>query len=144
MIRVACYQQTMRSASLVFVVALAGCPATNHGGDCNVDSDCQPQVCARDGACYDAADVRSVKATWTIDGAAPSTVSCNGFDLYIRFRGPSPDDSMGFAPVPCFAGQFTIDKLPRRYDSVELGVDGGVRDTSAIDANGDALLDLSL
>jgi hypothetical protein len=134
----------MRRAYPLLIGLLGGCPTSGHSGECISDFDCDPQVCARDKACHDAADVRLVKAQWTINGATASTTTCNGFDLYIRFNGTSPDDSLGFAPVPCFAGQFTMDKLPLRFDSVELGVDGGTRDTAAIASDGIAQLDLKL
>jgi hypothetical protein len=123
---------------------VAGCPTSSgSGGECEVDGQCGDQVCARDGTCSDAASVRAVKVTWTVNGAAPDAASCIS-DFYIRFEAGDPADSLGFSPVPCALGQYAIDKLPKRFISVELGVDGGTRDVSAIDSNGMAMLDLAL
>ncbi|MBS1119638.1 MAG: hypothetical protein H6Q90_1866 [Deltaproteobacteria bacterium] len=139
-----CYHTLMRWLPLLALTLAAGCPVNNGGGgECQVDRQCRDQVCARDGLCSDASDVRVVKATWTINGAPPDAASCTS-DLYIRFESGDPADSIGFSPVPCTIGQYTIDKLPRRFLSVELGVEGGTRDVSTIDATGNATLDLAL
>jgi hypothetical protein len=114
----------LRSAPLL--LALAGCPALgpNNGGECIIDMDCEGDICARDHACHPASEVREVLVTWTIRGQPANEVTCGGAaDLYIRFEA-SGDDSLGFAPVPCRIGQFTMDKLPKRFFAIELGVDG--------------------
>lgn len=129
------------------VATLAGCPlSSSSGGECQLDSDCSgSEVCARDEMCAAASQVRSVTATWTIRGAAASVASCGTHpDLYISFIGNDSGDTLGYAPVPCKNGQFTVDKLPTRFRQVELGVEGGVSDTRTIDASGTAVLDLRL
>ena len=68
-----------------------------------------------------------------------------GFALQISFFGTDQvEDSLGFSPVPCETGVFSVDKLPARYDRVGLRIDGGGgEDTARFDADGNAMLDLS-
>jgi hypothetical protein len=129
------------------LVVSAGCPATDGygpGGPCEVDDHCATgYVCARDGTCYDPAAVRAVKVTWTINGMPASMTTCTSGDLEIEFYGSGPGEELGYAPVPCHVGQFSIDKLPRSYDQVGLGRRrGGGPSFQAIDANGEAMFDL--
>lgn len=140
----------MRSILVTMLVttllgSLAGCP-NGTGGECEIDSDCgSGDVCARDHMCTDLSSVRSVTATWTIRGAEATTVTCGANpDLYIQFIGDSFSDTLGFAPVPCKLGQFSVDKLPIRFRQVELGVDGGTSDVRTLNAAGTAALDLRL
>ena len=138
----------MRWLPLLALTLAAGCPlgtgnGGTQGGECEVDRQCNDQVCARDGVCTDARDVRAVKVTWTVNGVPPNPAACPS-DFYVQFQTVDPADSLGFSPVPCAIGQYTIDKLPKRFSSVELGVEGGTRDVSAIDASGNATLDLAL
>jgi hypothetical protein len=133
----------MRSITLLLL--LTGCP--NGGGDeCKRDEDCGGgELCARDGSCALPADIRQVDVTWTIRGAAASVMTCGSHpDLYLSFIGIDSNDTLGFAPVPCRIGQFTIDKLPTRFRQVELGVEGGTRDFATISTSGTAALDLPL
>jgi len=129
--------------SVAILASLAGCPAGT-GGECQLDPDCAGgEVCARDGMCAPPSTVRAVTATWTIDGAAPTTQSCSAHpDLYISFIGADSGDTIGFAPVPCRNGQFSVDKLPTRFRQVELGVEGGGYDVGTISAAGTVTLDL--
>ncbi len=130
---------------LGLLVTVAGCPNPT-GGECEIDSDCaSSDVCARDHMCTDAASVRAVTATWTIRGAEANTVTCASHpDLYIQFIGNDFGDTLGFAPVPCRAGQFSVDKLPVRFKQVELGVEGGTSAVRTLNAAGTAALDLAL
>jgi hypothetical protein len=135
----------MRAALLgISIAMLAGCPI--QGDDCEVDSACPGgEVCARDHSCTSPSNVRQVKVLWTINGAPADPIACGDRDLFIEFEGRDRNDTLGFRPVPCFAGQFTVDKLPLRFVSVELGVeDGGDVDFASFDAEGMAQLDLSL
>jgi len=114
------------------------------GGECFVDQECiSGEVCARDELCWPASEVHLVKATWTIRGQPASEASCAAHpDLHIRFNGNLSDD-LGFAPVPCATGQFVVDRLPRPFTRVELGVDrGGPGSSAPIDPAGMAVLDL--
>ncbi len=87
-----------------------------------------------------------VKATWTVRGQKASDAACSSApDFYIRFRTDTRNDSLGYAPVPCSLGQFTMDKLPTRFFKVELGIDnGGGFGTlvKPIDSNGIAAFDM--
>lgn len=127
------------------LVMLAGCP---HSGtpECITDFDCAPDVCARDKACHPAAEVREVKAVWTLQGQKASDATCAGTpDFYIRFRTTSKADSIGFSPVPCNNGQFLMDKLPLTFIKVELGIDNGDgfgTQVKTIDSNGVATFDM--
>jgi hypothetical protein len=127
----------------LLVILLAGCPHTGTG-ECQVDSQCgDGLVCARgDDLCVSATEVRLVKAKWTVNGAVADMTTCAGEELFIRFEGIDSTDTLGFSPVPCFAGQYTIDKLPLRFVSVELGIENGPRDLAAIGSDGIAQLDL--
>jgi hypothetical protein len=139
------------------VVLLAGCPRQSSTGDdtyippggyepggCHADSDCSPDLCTRDGECLSASEIWSTRLTWTISGQTASDATCtSGPDFYVQFDGPVEGDGVGFAPVPCNAGIFSVDKLPRRFQSVSIGVDnGGVLASGVFDGNGHAAFDL--
>ena len=142
-----CYHVDMRARSLAWVmlpIVLGGCPLGPAGsGECSVDRDCSgSEVCARDGVCASPSSVRDVRTTWTLRGMPASASTCAGRpDLYITFEG-SPGESLGYSPVPCENGQFTVTKLPRSYNRVELGVHNGTSDFATIDSSGAAALDL--
>ena len=65
-------------------------------------------------------------------------------NFYVLFSGTQISDTFGFSPVPCKSGVFSIDKLPRRFVSVELGVENGNSEVTSIDAQGNASFDLAL
>lgn len=103
------------------VLAVGGC-TSGDGAECSVDADCGEGVCARNGECTLPADVRPVTVNWTIRGEAASAQTCSRSpDLYIDFLGNSADDLWSYDPAPCPAGRFFVDKLPRRFDRVEIG-----------------------
>lgn len=147
--RKACYQDRMRApalaVALVLPLALGGCLSSGPmGGECNRDNDCGGgEVCARDGMCALSSSVRSVVTRWTIGGSPPTDQLCASHpDLYIKFIGADFSDSFGYAPVPCALGQFTMDKLPDRYQAVELGVDNGTASTAPITSQNSAAINL--
>jgi len=119
------------------------------GGDvgfgCHQDSDCGGTlVCARDGECLTADSVRFIHVNWTVKTEVASDTTCvSAPDLAITFSDPS-GDLFGFAPVPCNAGRYTVDKLPTRFTRVELTrsgeYSGGASGT--FDTTGTAVLDL--
>ena len=122
------------------IALLAAC-AHQDGGSCTSDSDCDGDVCARDDQCYAAGDVRAVRVTWTISHQAASATTCaSNPDLEVDF---DPDTSagfiggIGFAPVPCAAGLFNVDKMPTLYTSVAVS---GI--AVELDADGNASVDL--
>ena len=103
------------------------------------------EVCARTGECLDTSQVHLVKTKWTINGTPADTTSCAPTeDLQITFTVYGGQD-WGYAPVPCVEGQFTIDKMPTWYDTVELGsINLGGGGTATIDpVTGVATIDLT-
>lgn len=124
---------------------LPACPSTTSGGYCELDTDCgQSQICARDMECIAPGHTRGVKTTWTIGGQAATATTCATMpDFYINFYGTDPQDAFGYAPVPCVQGQFFIDKLPTRFDQVELGAEGWFDVVHQVDASGMAAFDLT-
>jgi hypothetical protein len=132
-----------RVAWMALVIALSACPGS-HDGECRLDDDCGGNaICARNSECLPASEIRVVRITWTIRGAPATESACAQTpDLYLMFSGTSISDTFGYSPVPCKAGLFTVDKLPRRYVSVEIGVENRFAETAAIDANGNVAFDL--
>lgn len=136
---------------MVSLVLLGACPPPSGGGDgggddfeCFVDEECASgEVCARDDECWRAEDVRAVKTTWTIRGMPADETTCARFpDLHIIFE--TSNDDLGFSPVPCAQGEFNIDKLPRAYTRLEIGVDNTrMWTTVTIGSTGQVALDLS-
>lgn len=115
------------------------------GYGCQSDAACGTgNVCARNGECTTASNVRIVHAEWTLRDQVASDTSCTGArSLEITFS-TSGGEMFGFAPVPCNAGKFTVDKLPTRYTMVTLSRAGDYYGgaTAAFDADGNAALDL--
>jgi len=132
----------MRAA--VLLLLLAGCPDTT-GESCQVDDDCgSSNICARNGECIAPSDVRVVHVTWKIRGNPASTATCAATpNFYVMFSSPARTDTYGYEPVPCASGTFTVDKLPKRFNAVEIGVDHGYSEDMAFDANGNAAFDLA-
>jgi hypothetical protein len=130
----------MRFAAFALMACLSGCSLSpsDSGSECTSDTQCGDEVCARTGECLAKSAVRGVKVEWTIDGTAPAAQSCaDRPDMYLQFDGVEYGDSIRFAPVACAEGSFFVDKLPLRYQQVEMGVEGagGGRDAAAIDAS---------
>jgi hypothetical protein len=132
----------MRAALLAALLAACGASGSEQ---CMTDLECGGDlVCARNGECLRAGEVRLVRVSWTVRGQPASTTTCAGAgDFYVLFFATTPGDSFGFAPVPCAAGVFTIDKLPLRFVSVELGSMGRFAMEKAIDAQGMVAFDVA-
>ena len=150
-----CYQQSVRWLAqrvrwlvVTSLVLLGGCPQPGGGdtigGECFANEECNTgQLCARDGLCWLAEDVHAARVMWTVNGGRPDATTCAPHpDLYIEFRGPTVEE-LGFSPVPCATGQFPVDKLPRGYTRVELGVDRGPWVTGAFSEAGFVTVDLT-
>ena len=128
---------------VVMLLACAGCPGGNTG-ECISDSDCGDAVCARNSECLPASEVRVARITWTIRGMAANPMLCAQTpDFYLLFAGTQINDTFGYQPVPCDAGLFVVDKLPRRFVSVEIGEENGFSEVAAFDAQGNAAFDLA-
>lgn len=126
-----------------FVLLLAACPSSSSQKQCTTDADCGTEVCARDGECLPSSEVRLVKLSWTIRGSAASPTTCaQSPSFYVQFDSIDVNDSFGYEPVPCDQGQFTVDKLPRRYVQAEMGIGNRFLDAQPIDAMGQATFDL--
>jgi hypothetical protein len=104
------------------------------------------EVCARNDACLPPEQVRAVHVMWTVSGMAASQATCAAApDLRIQLN--SSDSfvgGVGWAPVPCEAGKFSVDRLPIAFNHVWLGRENGDgRRESTIDpATAEATLDL--
>jgi hypothetical protein len=129
--------------ALALLALLAGCPSDAQSS-CKTDGDCGGDVCARDGNCTAASNVRMVHVTWTVNGQQASATTCGATtDLELWFD--SPSTYFGYEPVPCMEGLFTIDKIPLEYNEVELDVAGGSPvGYSPIPANATVSFDLHL
>jgi len=127
------------------LLALAGCFRGSGDGECEVDADCASgAVCARNSECLPTSEVRPVRVTWTIRGMAASATTCAPHpNFYVLFSSPAVNDTFGYEPVPCASGLFTVDKLPRRFVSVEIGVENWFMEDQAFDAQGNAAFDLA-
>jgi hypothetical protein len=117
---------------------------SDHDG-CQRDSACATgELCTRSGACLPASEVRAIHVTWTLSGQPADANTCRVEPrLRINIHASIDSGRVSYAPVPCVAGKFTVDKLPRSFDQVELGRERGDAPRSAmIDAAGEAALDL--
>jgi hypothetical protein len=125
----------MRFAALALMAGLAGCSLTSSGsgGECRSDSQCGDEVCARSGECLPRSSVREAVVKWTVNGGVADQAACASHpDLYLQFDGKDYGDVLRFAPVLCRAGSFFIDKLPTRYEKVELGAEAGASEVTAL------------
>lgn len=121
------------------------------GGDdyygCHQDVECGTAslVCARDGECLSASDVKTIHVAWTVNGQPANTTTCATMPHLDLTFFDTQEEQFGFSPVPCAEGKFTVDKLPSWYDSVGLSRTGdyGAGGVSAtFDTGGTATLDL--
>jgi hypothetical protein len=125
------YLRSMKLAAACCFVVGCMAPDTSVGGpqpwgtgNCTSDADCPGQVCARDGACYAATQVRAAVVTWTLQGQMANATTCaSSQNLQLDFGDTVGRFSFGFAPVPCVEGRFSIDKLPSQYVQAQLGSD---------------------
>jgi hypothetical protein len=144
---------------MLLVMLLAGCLQRTTGlpgdpGDpaklptrCTDDSGCQSgEVCARTDVCLASSDVRAVHVNWTVDGMTASQDTCGSnenLDIQFSASGSGPHPHLGYEPVPCLAGRFTIDKLPLTFNTAGLGIIKLGLIWGNIDAStGEATLDL--
>jgi hypothetical protein len=116
-------------------------------GHCQSDSACTGgKVCARDGGCWSPSEVHAAHVSWTLRGMPASLTTCEATpELQIGFYPKGTAQELGYAPVPCVAGKFTVDKLPVTYTGVKLGratSDHRWESTTIDGVTGDATIDL--
>lgn len=104
-------------AGLAALSALGGCVLA--GTRCESDSDCDGEFCARNGECT--SSLVFVRAAWTVGGQPPTEASCAPHPwLSITFTDRNYDEELTYEPIRCTLGQITFDRMPTRYDEVEL------------------------
>lgn len=114
------------------------------GFGCHDDSECGSDVCARNGECVATSSVHVVHVNWTVTEEPASDTSCaTAPKLSITFSS-TVGDEFGFAPVPCNAGRYTIDKMPMRINNVQLArqYEYGGGAYGSFDETGNVQLDL--
>lgn len=120
-------------------------PGPGTSGRCRSNADCASSaVCARNSACVALDQVRAIHVSWTVSGAPANSTSCAAApELAIEFDSAT-EGHLSYAPVPCIAGKYTMDLLPRSFDHVALGREDDREriDTKVDPVTGDAMLDL--
>lgn len=124
----------------VLVLAILGCaagcgepllpdgggPGMDPGGSIFSPGGCQDnscptgEVCARIGGCTPLDEIRAIHIYWTVSGKPANATTCAPApSLYLQV---APPDSfgIGWAPVPCSQGKFTVDKIPISFSEVDL------------------------
>jgi hypothetical protein len=113
---------------------LLAAPGCQTGSDeCATDGDCGGGECTRTGACVASGTALRVVVRWTVGGVAPTPSqpdACTPLgELEVDFHDPGGDPEE-YRPVPCALGQVVYDKMPPRFESVEV---------LAYDASGDVV-----
>ena len=116
------------------------------GYGCHADTDCgSTNVCARDGECLPANEVRVIHVNWTLEQQPASAAACSTAPvLELSFTDKYGGSTFGYAPLACAQGKFTIDKMPTAYTNVAIGPTStyGSSVAGAFDATGSVQLDL--
>jgi hypothetical protein len=108
----------------VLLLPLAGMLAVLGGcvlgpGRCESDTDCNGELCARSGECASA--LVFVRVVWTVGGQPPTEASCAAHPwLSVTFEDHQYEDELTYEPIRCALGQITFDRMPARYDEVEI------------------------
>jgi hypothetical protein len=105
------------AAGLAGLTVLGGCVLG--GTRCESDGDCDGELCARNGECT--SELVFVRAVWTVGGQPPTEASCAPHPwLSVTFEDRDYDEGLTYEPIRCTLGQITFDRMPTRYDEVEL------------------------
>ena len=117
----------MRLARLLppLALLLAAQPGCLTGsGPCATDGDCGGgDECTRTGECVASGTALRVVVRWTVGGEAPSPsrpeacAALGELEVVLHDPGGEPED---YRPVPCALGQVVYDKMPPRFESVEV------------------------
>jgi hypothetical protein len=131
-----------RALAFVFVVGCGTHAASAPPGECGSRCDAD-LICTRDHRCLPPEQVRAVHVLWTVSGAPASATTCTAApDLLLDLRSRN-GPHLGFEPVPCAEGEFTVDRLATDYDSVDLGrASDHSLQHGTFDAAGNAMLNL--
>jgi hypothetical protein len=115
-------------------------------GGCVKDTDCvgTDVVCSRDGSCASASTVRTVHVAWTLKGAAANAATCAAApNLTLHFVAGTDGEWVGYAPVPCSEGKFTVDKLQSWYTRATLKKENDTtKQSGTFDETGNVTIDL--
>lgn len=121
---------------------------------CMTDGDCAGgEECTRTAECVTEGTALRVVLRWTVAGEAPTPAApapCDGIEeLEVVFRGAEAEPER-YRPVPCELGQAVYDKMPPRFDRIEViayDAAGGPLDSrvEALEPRGesDVLVDLA-
>lgn len=137
---------------LLLAAAQAGCLA-GEGETCSTDADCAADgECTRTGECVPDGAALRVVVRWTVNGQAPAPGQpevCAGIgELEVRFLDPG-EEAETYRPVPCSLGQVVYDKMPPRFESVEvLAHDADGREVDSVEVplspSGETTVDVDL
>lgn len=114
-----------RAPLALLVASWIAAPGCLGGRDqCLADGDCEGgEECTRTGECVAQGTALRVVVRWTVAGQGPTPAAsgpCAGIEeLEVVFRG-GPAEPQRYRPIPCELGQTTYDKMPPRYDWVEV------------------------
>jgi hypothetical protein len=113
----------LRLVLLLLPAAQLSCLA-GRGEACTTDADCSRDgECTRTSECVPDGTAVRVTVRWTVAGQAPSPSRpepCAGVgELEILFHDPGAGEE-NYRPVPCALGQSLYDKMPPRFESVEV------------------------
>jgi hypothetical protein len=113
-----------RPAIAVLLALVPSACLAGEGEPCARDADCSADgECTRTGECVADGAALRVAVRWTVAGQAPTPAApqpCAPLgELEVAFHDPG-GDTASYRPVPCDLGQVTYDKMPPRFDSVEV------------------------
>jgi hypothetical protein len=103
------------------MAASAGC-LIGGGVRCESDADCGGALCARNGECTEA--LVFVRITWTVAGLPATEENCAAHPwLSVTFEDSDYEDALTYEPIRCTLEQINFDRMPGRYDVVEIRAD---------------------
>ena len=116
----------MRLHPAILPVLLAtGCfyGTASDPAECKTDEQCAG-VCTRTGECVAESNIVDIRISWTVNNTVVSPASdaaCRDVNmLSVHFVDFRTDPDVVYRPVPCNLGLITYDKMPGRFDRVEL------------------------
>ncbi|MCG8423869.1 MAG: hypothetical protein MJE77_38725 [Proteobacteria bacterium] len=112
----------MRAIILLAIVLVVTSACLPRDPDCSVDSECATgRECTRNGECVLAGTLISVRITWTVHGQPPDEALCAPVgEFAVKFVDTDTRENLVYRPVPCTLGLINFDRMPPRFDKVEL------------------------